>query len=201
MLNCAKSSTTDFEPRAVFRTLYQPHCLQALCLRALEMPQIPESHEDQCTRIENNIVTLFSVLQHKPCSSAELRSSHLKSQSAQWCHLKSNRTCLLCVCRSPEHPRDCGHAICDICPQTFGESFLHMEYHFTLSQCFLCLSQVSLTAQIKSPTAGPCILSIDSGGSKGVISLEFIRLLQEALGRGCRLQDVIDLAVGTSSGE
>lgn len=44
------------------------------------------------------------------------------------------------------------------------------------------------------------MLSIDGGGTRGVIPLEHLRLLQDALGPDCALQDMFDLAVGTSSG-
>ncbi|THC87635.1 hypothetical protein EYZ11_012916 [Aspergillus tanneri] len=45
----------------------------------------------------------------------------------------------------------------------------------------------------------PTILAIDGGGVRGVIPLEFLNLIQENLGL-CPLQDLIDLAIGTSSG-
>lgn len=47
----------------------------------------------------------------------------------------------------------------------------------------------------------PTVLAIDGGGVRGVIPLEFMILLQEHLGSQCALQDLIDLAIGTSSGE
>lgn len=43
------------------------------------------------------------------------------------------------------------------------------------------------------------ILAIDGGGVKGVIPLEFLLLVQEHLAT-CAIQDVVDLAIGTSSG-
>lgn len=46
----------------------------------------------------------------------------------------------------------------------------------------------------------PTILAIDGGGVRGVIPLEYLVLIQESLSPFCRLQDLVDLAVGTSSG-
>lgn len=45
----------------------------------------------------------------------------------------------------------------------------------------------------------PTTVAIDGGGVRGVIPLEFLILVQEQLGE-CRLQDLVDLAIGTSSG-
>lgn len=49
------------------------------------------------------------------------------------------------------------------------------------------------------PTMSPTILAIDGGGVRGVIPLEFLALIQEHL-RPCVIQDVVDVALGTSSG-
>lgn len=53
----------------------------------------------------------------------------------------------------------------------------------------------------KPPTAAGCILTIDGGGVRGVIALECLDIIQNALGPGCELQDLFDLAIGTSSGK
>lgn len=50
------------------------------------------------------------------------------------------------------------------------------------------------------PTMSPAILAIDGGGVRGVIPLEYLLLVQEHL-RPCTIQDVVDLAIGTSSGQ
>ncbi|TKA60681.1 hypothetical protein B0A55_12855, partial [Friedmanniomyces simplex] len=44
------------------------------------------------------------------------------------------------------------------------------------------------------------ILSVDGGGIRGIIPLEFLHLLQRSLGSSCRIQDLFDLALGTSAG-
>lgn len=58
-----------------------------------------------------------------------------------------------------------------------------------------------MIGKIKPPTAGPRILSIDGGGIRGVVILEFFRLLQELLGSAIPLRELFDQAFGTSSGE
>jgi hypothetical protein len=47
----------------------------------------------------------------------------------------------------------------------------------------------------------PTILAIDGGGVRGGIPLEFLLLIQEYLGPDCKIQDVVDLSVGSSSGK
>jgi hypothetical protein len=46
----------------------------------------------------------------------------------------------------------------------------------------------------------PTILAIDGGGVRGGIPLEYLLLVQESLGKDCRIHDLIDLSVGSSSG-
>lgn len=46
----------------------------------------------------------------------------------------------------------------------------------------------------------PTILAIDGGGVRGGIPLEYLILIQESLGKDCRIHDLIDLSVGSSSG-
>lgn len=56
-----------------------------------------------------------------------------------------------------------------------------------------------LTVDIKLRTAGVRIMSIDSGGTRGVISLEYIKVLQELL-QGYTLHEAVDIACSSSSG-
>lgn len=75
-----------------------------------------------------------------------------------------------------------------------------MEHQFVLKGCLYCLYQRPLTVDVLPPTMSPTILALDGGGVRGVIPLEFLLLLQEHL-HPCNVQDVIDLSIGTSSGE
>jgi hypothetical protein len=53
---------------------------------------------------------------------------------------------------------------------------------------------------LKPTTAGVRLIGIDGGGARGVTPLEFMGELQRLLG-DCQLHDMIDLALGTSSGK
>jgi len=54
---------------------------------------------------------------------------------------------------------------------------------------------------LKPVTAGYRLLSLDGGGTRAVIALEELRLLQESLGPLCRVQDFFNMVMGTSSGK
>ena len=184
------------DPKSVYQTLYEGHILSVI-----SSAQLACREESPSTLIENHVSAFFSLIEEGNYTSLEWRREHMMSQSAYLCKLKTNRTCLYCLLLAPNHPLSCGHSICDLCAQRFGEPAVDMEYHFTMQQCFLCLSRAPLTIDLVPPTKNVNILTIDGGGVRGVIPLEFLLLIQEELGRDCRLQNLIDLALGTSSGK
>ncbi|KAL8642303.1 MAG: hypothetical protein Q9228_000981, partial [Teloschistes exilis] len=64
-----------------------------------------------------------------------------------------------------------------------------------MESCPMC-EEGSLSVILKPPTAGIRILSIDGGGVRGAVPLEFLSVLQELLGDECAIQDLFDLAFG-----
>ena len=133
-------------------------------------------------------------------TSAQLHASNVRSQTSQWTQLKSHATCLFCLRRRPEHVLTCEHAICDVCLMIFGDAVVGKEAHFELRSCILCERRGSVVARLKPATAGARILTVDGGGIRGVVPLEFLRLLQGLLGPGLLVQDLFEQAFGTSSG-
>ena len=101
----------------------------------------------------------------------------------------------------PEHLLPCGHSICDICVALFGERAKGTEYRFDISTCPLCGKQISFQARTLPPTCGVRFLSIDGGGSRGVIPLAYLIALQEAFSLCYPLQEHFDYGIGTSSGK
>ena len=82
----------------------------------------------------------------------------------------------------------------------FSRLVLGSEYTYELGSCPLCSSRW-LIATLKPPTAGVRILSINGGGIRGVVLLEFLGILQNAVRSDCLVRDLFDLAFGTSSGK
>lgn len=140
------------------------------------------------------------VLLEQGNASADLRSKHLAATAPLWTAMKSTRSCLVCLRHGPEHVLSCGHANCDTCISIFGKCTPGAEYRFTVSRCVLCLARTELCARLKPPTTGPCVLTIDGGGVRGVVALIFLSALQEQLGACYPVQEYFDSVMGTSSG-
>jgi len=157
--------------------------------------------QDLCTRIENSIGILFPAIDLGFETPVQLHTNNIKSFTMHWEQLKSHRTCFFCLRRKPEHILTCGHAICDICVMVFGNPVAGKESHFKIDVCILCSTRGTLVARLKPPTAGARILSIDGGGVRGVVPLEFLGLLQGLLDSDLSVQDLFEQAFGTSSGE
>jgi hypothetical protein len=133
-------------------------------------------------------------------SSLDWRQENILSLSHELSRVQSNQFCLYCLVRPAQHSMACHHALCDLCPQLFGTPASHEEYRFSMSTCLICHSRVTLVIDVLPPTMNPTILAIDGGGVRGGIPLEYLLLIQESLGRDCRIHDLIDLSVGSSSG-
>jgi hypothetical protein len=118
----------------------------------------------------------------------------------------SSLTCLCCVIRRPERGLPCGHTLCETCIKMFGHRLnTAAEYRYKLEECLLCGGKTQdFTAEIKPPTCGARIISIDGGGVRAVLPMRFLRGLEVAFERitgvSLPIQLQIDLAVGTSSG-
>ena len=189
-------SCLDFEPKEIYCELYKPHCLRALYLSHAAPTDRSDYHS---MHIENHLDSLFHLMEETSESSAEIHRNNIKPQSLWWANLRSNHTCLFCLRRKPEHVLSCGHACCEICVRIFGMEMLGTEDHYQMGSCILCDSG-TLKARLKPASAGFSIMSIDGGGIRGVIPLEFLSRLQNILGPECPIQDLIDVAFGTSAG-
>ena len=132
--------------------------------------------------------------------SATIRRESLIVSRHYWAPMRTNRTCLCCLRRPPEHVLDCGHAVCDNCVLIFGRGLPGADFLFGLDRCLICASSLDFKTKIKPPTAGVRVLAADGGGTRGAVALESLCLLQHLL-KGLAVQDCFDLALGTSSGE
>lgn len=182
----------------VFRTLYQTVVTQAYRRSQALWPALCPAQ--QTDSVERHFSELFEIFSANASTSVNMRRKQLESQSGQLCRLRSNLICLFCLLRTAQHILACGHTLCDRCAQVFGAPVAGLEYQFTVKGCLYCLYQRPLTVDVLPPTMSPTILALDGGGVRGVIPLEFLLLVQEHL-RPCTVQDVVDLALGTSSGQ
>jgi predicted acylesterase/phospholipase RssA len=92
----------------------------------------------------------------------------------------------------------CQHTIYDTCACIFGQRSHGAEYHFDLACCLICLKQFLFVVRVLPPTKGPTVLVLDGGGIRGVVTLGFLKVLEEEIGA---LRGAFDLTVGTSAGE
>ncbi|KAI9676515.1 MAG: hypothetical protein M1817_000673 [Caeruleum heppii] len=162
-----------FDPKLVFQESWRSNCFQALRSSYASL----EFAASQCARIEEHMEAMFPSLEFEHCTSSQLRRGTLQVGSKYWQQLKTNRTCLFCLRRKPEHTMSCGHSICDTCVKIFGQAIL---------------------ARLVPPTARPRVLSIDGGGARGIVPLQFLKLLQQSV--KIPIQDFFDVTFGTSSG-
>lgn len=145
----------------------------------------------------------WKKMQEQGNTAAESHQARLASAEIRvhWSKLSKNVFCAICIFRRPEHVFKCRHAICDFCVRIFGVPRMTEEYSYTFTKCVCCGKIADLLVRLKPPTAGLRILSVDGGGIKGIVPLEFLNLLQRSLGSSCRVQDLFDLALGTSVGK
>ena len=82
----------------------------------------------------------------------------------------------------------------------FGHRVQGKDGYREVDNCILCVTRGKLLTRLKPATAGARILSVDGGGVRGVVPLEFLGLLQEQIGSDLQVQDLFEQAFGTSSG-
>jgi hypothetical protein len=150
--------------------------------------------------IEMEMVNQFSVMRERSITSREVRRAII-ARNRHYSAVKSNRLCLYCLIRPAQHVTVCDHPFCDLCAQIFGDPAASVEYRFTVERCLYCETEITLTVDVLPPSMDPSVLAIDGGGVRGVIPLEFLILVQEYLGNAGRLQDYVDLVVGSSAGQ
>jgi hypothetical protein len=188
---------TEFRPEVLFRMLYKDDFSHAFS----NVSPSPGGAEQLCEKLQREFERLWRA-------STNARQTHLdvlKRSATQWAPLKSNTTCLCCARRKPEYVMPCTHALCERCFKTFarnvsGDRDGGIADMWSLSDCPNCNMQISFKVRIKPRTAGYRLIGIDGGGIKGTIPLENLFLLQNMIG-DCPIQELFDLAFGTSVGE
>jgi hypothetical protein len=114
--------------------------------------------------------------------------------------IKTYKTCLACLQRTPEFKFSCSHMICEYCCVELGQRVDRDPDLFTFATCSLCSEDCNIQIRIKPATAGLRVLSIDGGGIRAVVPIQFLRALEQAIGLDMPVQEHFDLSFGTSSG-
>ena len=184
-----------FDPDLLFSTIYSSACRDAF------LAHYPPNFAEFLTKeVQKHLKSHFQLLEAGGTTATALHIANVQAKTRLWSKMISNGTCLPCLITTPQHGLSCGHSVCDTCASKLGCPAIGEEYRFNISTCLLCDSDSKATAKIKPPTSGVRILSIDGGGTRVVIPLEVLRLLQRVLGDECAITDFFDIAGGTSAG-
>jgi len=128
--------------------------------------------------------------------------ARLRSLKDYLSNVRSHKTCLCCLLRSPEKLLPCGHAVCDTCVKAFGCRLLEDRFTYQIQDCPFCgETHTQHSYSFLPPTAGIRLLSMDGGGVKGVILLTFLEHLDSIMSRyQLPLREYFDFVCGTSAG-
>ncbi|KAJ9133184.1 FabD/lysophospholipase-like protein [Pleurostoma richardsiae] len=149
--------------------------------------------------VQASLEEAFVVLRAKTATAIQLHLQMLTKFRHRWDSLRSDKTCLACIRRNAQFRLPCGHWICENCPRLFGQAGPSDPWAYRVDKCFLCgLDTGGMSIRSWPPTAGFRVLSIDGGGARGRIPLEFIQVFQEHL--PYPVQENFDVVFGTSSG-
>lgn len=148
------------------------------------------------------LVERHFVERSRPFRSGRNGRSRLLNEFRPWLsRLTTHVSCPACVQGTPELSFPCGHVLCEACSKETGEHRDADPYLYTFYSCPVCERPCSGVAlRVKPATAGLRVLSIDGGGIRAVIPLQFLRALEKAIGLDMPVQEHFDLAYGTSSG-
>jgi hypothetical protein len=113
--------------------------------------------------------------------------------------MKPHKVCLACVQAVPEHKFPCGHMVCERCFMDLGHHAEVDPHLHEIDSCPFCAVSLHVTLRVKPVTAGFRVLSIDGGGIRAAIPIQFLCALEKAVGLG-PIQEHFDLGYGTSSG-
>ena len=89
--------------------------------------------------------------------------------------------------------------MCEICVRNIGDETSAFDSQYRIDACMLCRTG-KLLVGLRPLTVGLRLLSMDGGGTRGVIAIGIMDVLQSILGNIWRIQDLFDVAYGTSVG-
>lgn len=191
---------TDLPGELVFDAVYSPACGQAFVEYCREYSDSLIRPEEWTHRVRTAFGALHEHLNQHPDASLHdtLRHQWLRANS-RWSRCFSAETCLSCLGRRPSMLLRCGHRVCRLCIRTFGQPVIEGQDRYRFPHCLLC----GMTTEVTFITLRPrCrrILVMDGGGVRGVMSLQFLTLLEAHMGVPGLVQQLFDYVIGTSAG-
>lgn len=199
---CATIGFTDekaFRPQDVFAALYKKVCASHVDNMALQNGERVTN-----TFIRTGIVRLIESQFVGRAGLIQTRSAgrlRVLDEFRAWLSpIKTYRSCLACLQRIPEYKFPCCHMLCEECCIDLGQRTDSDPHLFTFSDCAICKLSCDVRIRMKPATAGIRVLSIDGGGVRAVVPIQFLRALEQALGLDMPVQEHFDLSYGTSSG-
>ncbi|EHK19887.1 uncharacterized protein TRIVIDRAFT_123114, partial [Trichoderma virens Gv29-8] len=178
----------SFNSLDIFDSLYHDACAQA-------------SKGLVAYRLAANLTVPDLDIYNELGSSKQLQMNYLARFYGNPVFPLSGETCFSCLRRRPMYKLPCGHWTCQICVKIFHTTCHEDPWLFCVDRCVLCgIETAKLRIRIKPDTATPRVLSIDGGGTRGRIPLEFLRILQDYVGLPMPIQRNFDVVYGTSSG-
>lgn len=157
--------------------------------------------------VSKNLVRTLNREIEACLQSGDLREKlRLTAQASGMSSITSHRTCLVCLSRCPTYVLPCKqvqHAVCEECVFKFdGHTGSVENDSIKLSRCPLgCEFTVDVwKTKFKPAAAGARVLSLDGGGVRGILELCILKKLIDEIGLGIPIQELFDVAIGTSTG-
>ncbi|KAM0209837.1 hypothetical protein ACHAQD_011014 [Fusarium lateritium] len=192
-----------FDPRQVFQTLYQVpifHAIEA-AMSLCEASQPSMETSILVSQIREDMAVQFEKCYGLGGAVIPSHQDQMCRHKDKWSLIRSDDTCLCCLRRRPQYCLPCRHVFCELCITSFYQPKDTDAYLFDLDVCLLCgASAEGRRIRIRPDTATARVLSLDGGGVRAVVPLEFLRALEELVGLPCPIQRHFDVVFGTSSG-
>lgn len=90
--------------------------------------------------------------------------------------------------------------LCEACCAELGERLEQDPNLYRFVKCPLCAVTCDFQVRLRPATAGVRVLSLDGGGIRAKIPLQFLRTLEHAIGIDVPVQEHFEFGYGTSSG-
>lgn len=129
------------------------------------------------------------------------RSSILSEFQSWLALIETHQVCLACLRNSsPEHKFPCEHIFCETCCTELGDWSEEDPHLYQFRKCPICAISCDVRVRVKPATAGVRVLSLDGGGIRARVPIQFLRVLEQMIGIDMPVQEHFEFGYGTSSG-